>query len=292
MHDLVEKNRFGFYSLKNIPTIEFLADYYANKYHQQPSGDYQTSYNDEEIKFFTAKIEQKFLAASRLLPPGFQRGSFLDVGCGEGWGLSFFHGKKWEVTGLDFSDWGCQAHNPKMSTYLRRGDIAEGVIALGKQGKQFDIVMLDNVLEHVRDPLKLVTDCLPITRSGGILIIEVPNDFSVVQKLATDTKAISKPFWIAAPDHISYFNEEGLINLCREAGWKHADSMTSWPIDFNLFNPGTNYVETPALGKACHRSRLAIENLIHSISPEKANDLYRAFAALGIGRELTVFLRK
>lgn len=121
------------------------------------------------------------------------------------------------------------------------------------------------------------------------MIIEVPNDFSVVQKYLSENKYISRQFWVAEPDHISYFNREGLISICQKVGWECLYTMGDFPIELNLFNENTNYVEDRSKGKSCHWVRIVIENLLHSISIEKTNELYSILSMMGWGRQIIGF---
>ena len=150
---------------------------------------------------------------------------------------------------------------------------------------------MDNVLEHVVDPFLLLKKIKLLASQNAILMIEVPNDFSVLQIDLYEREFVKKPFWVVTPDHISYFNRDGLINLCKEAGWEVQDILTDYPIDFSLFNINTNYVLNPAVGKSCHRERIMIENLMHHISPTKTIEFYRALAELGLGREIIGFFK-
>lgn len=290
---LVHKNHFGFYELTDKPSQDDLKKYYAEKYYQQSLSTYQQVYSEEEIAYMRNKLEQKYLAAGKLFTGTAEtQRRFLDVGAGEGWALDYFREQGWHCTGLDYSEYGCRAHNPDCVANLMVGDIYESLDKLAHEGRKFDLVLLDNVLEHVPKPLSLLNGIRSLTETGGVLIIEVPNDFSVVQQYLLGNGYISRPFWIAIPDHISYFNRDGLTALCDEAGWKMQCVLGDFPIDFSLFNEATNYVESKSAGKPCHRVRVAVENLMHSISPEKTNTLYEALADLGMGRQLIGFFQK
>ena len=47
-------------------------------------------------------------------------------------------------------------------------------------GKKFDIIMLNNVLEHLEDPEKILTQVSLLT-DDGVLSIDVPNEFNDFQ---------------------------------------------------------------------------------------------------------------
>ena len=292
LFDKVNMNSFGFFELKEKPTEEQLKNYYENKYYQDGDGPYSIQYSEAEVTYFNNKLNQKYAVFDKIKDFNYKASMrFLDVGCGEGWALSFFKRKKWEVLGLDFSDYGCKSHNPDCLSHMRVGNIYETLTSLKNENEKFDVIWLDNVLEHVLDPLSLLQECKGLIKAQGVLVIEVPNDFSHLQQLIYNREIVSKPFWVAIPDHISYFNSEGVAALCRSAGWETMFSMSDYPIDFNLFNPNTNYINDPSKGKSCHQARIEIENFLSSISGTKLIDLYKLLAEMGLGRDIVSFLQ-
>jgi 2-polyprenyl-3-methyl-5-hydroxy-6-metoxy-1,4-benzoquinol methylase len=287
----VHKNKWGFYEISTKPDTQELKHYYADKYYQNDCGNYEKTYSGEEIAFFKNKLAQKYAVIEELLLKGLPYRTFLDIGAGEGWALSFFREQGWIVTGLDFSKLGCAHHNPDCLEKLIVGDIYNNIENLASKKSKFQVVLLDNVLEHVDSPLSLLKKIQLLIHEEGILIIEVPNDFSVIQNYALTKKYISRPFWVVYPDHLSYFNKEGLIALCQDAGFSCEKIMGDYPIDFNILNKNTNYIENKQVGKSCHQSRVEIENLIHEISVEKANQFFTALGAMGLGRSIIGFFR-
>lgn len=78
-----------------------------------------------------------------------------------------------------------------------------------KSSDLFDVIVLDNVLEHVSEPKKLMMDVLNSLRSGGKIIIIVPNryDFRRVFK-----SWATKHYW--QPEcHLNYFRMKDLRNI-------------------------------------------------------------------------------
>lgn len=291
MNTKVVKNPLGYYELETRPTQEELKAYYADKYYQSAQGSYEIAYSDAEKAYFRNKIAQKLIAANPHLDlPSGRAPRFLDVGAGEGWALAYFSEQGWDCVGLDYSCFACASQNLDIAGTMQVGDIYENMAALIGAGERFDLILLDNVLEHVLDPMALLLELRALLQPGGVLLVEVPNDFSRLQQYLLDHEHIDRPFWVVAPDHISYFGPEGLAALSREAGWEVRDLISDYPIDFGLINPLTNYVMDRSLGKPCHRARIEAENLFHAISPEKTVALYRALADLGLGRDLTAVL--
>ena len=284
------KNQHGYYSVKNIPTEVELAEYYEKKYYQAAVGSYEIEYDSEEILYFKNKIEERAYIIEQNLSASNNR-RFLDVGCGEGWALNNYKEKGWEVDGLDYSDFGCEKFNSSCQENLIVGNIYSNLKKLIEEKEQFSVVWIDNVLEHVTAPEFLVNEIKAIIEPGGILVIEVPNDFSFIQKHAIDKKLVDNEFWVVTPDHLSYFNKEGLNNLLSSSGYQTIDFIADYPIDINLLNPNTNYVKDRTKGKSCHKERISFENLIHQRSMDDVLDFYRACAQLGLGRQITGFFR-
>ena len=218
--------------------------------------------------------------------------TFLDVGCGEGWALDYFQRQGWDVLGLDFSSFSLEQFHPGLRGRLRAGDLYNSLQELIAEDQKFDVLWLDNVLEHVLDPAELLRRCRALTHPGGVLMVDVPNDFSPLQQHLLAAGHIDRPFWVALPDHLSYFGAAGLRNLAAATGWRTARTFGDQPIDLNLFNPATNYVMDRSLGKAAHQSRLEQDNFLLRTAPLPAvAAYYEALAGVGLGRSVVAFLQ-
>ena len=288
--DKLVKTKYGYYAVENPPSESELSDYYAKKYYQEARGSYEIEYDAEEISYINNKIEQRAYILDKHIPTNGTR-TFLDIGCGEGWALNFFKQKGWVVLGLDYSSFGCEKFNPNCMENLISGNVYDGINKLIAEGRKFDVVWVDNVLEHVINPEAIIQDFKKIINPNGILVIEVPNDFSIVQNHAFAKGNIDKQYWVVIPDHLSYFSKESLENLLNGNGWQSITCLADYPIDWNLLNPNSNYIQKKEVGKSCHRERIAFENLIHTLPVEKVNSFYQALGDIGLGRLITGFFR-
>jgi hypothetical protein len=82
-----------------------------------------------------------------------------------------------------------------------------------------------------------------------------------------------------------------LTNAANEMGWDCVEMLGDFPVDWFLFHPGSNYVRDKSAGKAAHRARVQIENLINEQPIEDVIRFWSAAGKLGIGRDITAFLR-
>jgi 2-polyprenyl-3-methyl-5-hydroxy-6-metoxy-1,4-benzoquinol methylase len=300
--DTLRLNEFGFYEIRQKPTPAELRDYYARRYYQENLTTYQPEYPAEELEHIEGKLRLRHWVLEQLrgskaattAPEGIPgaKASFLDIGCGEGWALDYFQRQGWEVLGLDFSSFSLEKFHPTLRERLRTGDLYEEVAKLVAAGQRFDVLWLDNVLEHVLEPADLLRRCRQLIGPGGILVVDVPNDFSALQQHLFDSGQIDRPFWVVLPDHLSYFNQPGLRNLAAHTGWHVAKMIGDQPIDLNLLNPATNYVMDRTAGKGAHQTRLAQDNFLLRTAPLPAvAAYYEALAGVGLGRSIVAFLQ-
>lgn len=293
MLDKVVKHELGYFEYKEKPTLSELNEYYSKKYYQESQGAYQSEYDSEEILFFNNKIEQKYSTIIKEFEKvnySPLKLSLLDVGCGEGWALNFFKKQNWDVLGLDYSSFGCLKCNPDCVNNLKVGDIYESLKDLQKNNYKYDVIWLTNVLEHVLNPIELLQELKNLISNHGILLIQVPNDFSKLQLHLLNNNIIDRPFWIAIPDHISYFTKDSLQNIAEYCGWEIKSFSTNYPIDINLFNENTNYILDKTKGKSVHRARVKLENFLHDQSRENVNHIFESIANAGLGRDLIAFM--
>lgn len=287
----LKENKWGFYQVAQCPTEEELARYYQEKYYQDsPDATYCSHYSQEELEYIAGKMEEKVYCIRKLVRGG--RSSFLDIGCGEGFALSHLKKAGFDVYGLDFSSYGINNHNSEMMAYFKQGDIFESCKELIASGKRFSVVNMDNVLEHVRKPLEMVKLCYELLLPEGIFIVDVPNDFNPLQNFLVKEGYIKNKKWVGLPDHLSYFNRDGLLHLCQECGFKREFVMCTEFIEFLAMNPETNYYDHPETGHGCHLGRMRQERLLREISLEKKMKLQRVMGELEIGRNLVGIFRK
>jgi 2-polyprenyl-3-methyl-5-hydroxy-6-metoxy-1,4-benzoquinol methylase len=289
--DTLRLNEFGFYEIQDKPTPEELSDYYAKRYYQENLTTYQPEYPAEELEHIEGKLRLRHWVLEQLRKSK-GTGSFLDIGSGEGWALDYFQRQGWDVLGLDFSSFSLERFHPALREHLRTGDLYEGVQQLVANGRQFDVLWLDNVLEHVLKPAELLRLCRQLIKPDGVLVVDVPNDFSALQQHLFDSGQIDRPFWVVLPDHLSYFNQPGLRNLAEATGWRISKIIGDQPIDLNLLNPVTNYVMDRTAGKGAHQNRLAQDNfLLRTASLPAVAAYYEALAGVGLGRSIVAFLQ-
>ena len=177
--------------------------FYANEYFQVSHGTYAPEYSPAERAHRDLIARTLLFAVEKARGRG--DGTFLEVGCGEGWLLAAAIQAGFEVRGLDFSDDGLRRHHPGLVASATFGDAFDNLEQLIEADARFDVVAMEHVLEHVVDPERLLQRLPRLIAPGGVCAITVPNDFSQLQLTARAAGHIDRDFWLAPPQHLNYF---------------------------------------------------------------------------------------
>ena len=177
-----------------------------------------------------------------------------------------------------------------MLQFLYKGSVDD---FLKNHDVKYDFINMDNVLEHLPYPDSVIKKLKSVCHENTIICIKVPNDFSITQINAYENGCIDDAFWVTdkTSEHFNYFTLESLKQLAEMNGFKCVGYVADWPIDINLFNPRTNYIKDKNVGHDGHVAKLKVENMLFKESIEKTMEFHLAIANLGIGRNISVFIK-
>jgi SAM-dependent methyltransferase len=144
-------------------------------------------------------------------------GNLLDVGCGRGDLASHFVRHGWRVTGTDISPEACaEASARGVETHV--GTLS--TVTLPE--KSFDAVTFRHVLEHVVDPVSDLRRAHAALRSGGQVLITLPNYASAQRRLF-------RSFWfpLELPRHRHHFSPRSLAAALSQAGFAQVGTLSN-----------------------------------------------------------------
>ena len=155
----------------------------------------------------------RLAVAERLVRPGHR---LLDVGCGDGTFSGLVSKRFQEVHGVDFSEVAL-ARAAALGVITRQAD-------LDKQGlpypdESFDHVVCLDVIEHVIDPVHLLSECRRVLARRGFLLLTTINMryLKFVLSLAVRGRfpRTSGDLTLYDGGHIHYFTGRDLVELMR-----------------------------------------------------------------------------
>jgi SAM-dependent methyltransferase len=282
--DIIDCETCGFVHAAPLPAPESLITTYRDDYYVEEKPTFLKVANEDQAwgEMFQADRLEIF---ERVLAPDRRR--VLDIGCGPGFFLKTAKDRGWTATGIEPS---------RQAATHARGlglDIVEAFFGpetapgLGR----FDAVHLNNVLEHLPDPIGLLTLARDLIEPGGLICINVPNDYSPFQ-LAGKTRVGAGEWWLAPPHHLNYFNFDSAARLLQRLGFSVVERTTSFPMELFLMM-GENYIGKDEIGRACHNRRKSFDLAFEAAGlGETRRAFYRALAQCGIGREAVLIATK
>jgi len=159
----------------------------------------------------------------------------LDVGCGEGFQAAEVKALGNEVTGVDIVE------TPKCSnsmTQYVRADLSLGLtpIAPALNERQFDKVLLMDVIEHLPHPELLLRECRDLLSERGQVILSVPNIANITVRLALLFGHFDYPErGILDRTHLRFFTRKTARRMAKECGYEIVrETMTVMPVEIVL----------------------------------------------------------
>jgi 2-polyprenyl-3-methyl-5-hydroxy-6-metoxy-1,4-benzoquinol methylase len=104
----------------------------------------------------------------------------LDLGCRYG-ALTAFYAEGNEVVGVDIDREALSVAASRLGIETRWADLDE---PLEFADASFDVVVIGEVLEHIRSPEALVDEAVRVLRPGGRVVGSTPNGFRLKNRLA------------------------------------------------------------------------------------------------------------
>lgn len=190
-----------------------------------PTGELDDLYNDVTQYFQGHDIEAKKangLNTMALFEKRLERkGRFLDVGCGMGELLWAAKDQGWDYEGIDPSQEFIEFGKEKLDVEGRIATLEE----VGFDDESFDAIAMSSIVEHVYDPLGLLSEAYRILKPGGILFFDVPNEDGLYMRIGNLYMKLSGRDWVVVlaptfePFHVQGFNKRSTRELLKLSGF-------------------------------------------------------------------------
>ena len=182
--------------------------------------------------YLLAARRRKIDVEMRYMPKPSTHSRLLDLGCGNGNFLLRARQVGWHTLGVEL--------DPKAAALAhQRGlDVKVGDINILENESAFDGITLSHLIEHVHDPVAVITACYRLLKPGGWIWLETPN-------IDSQGHQLYGKYWrgLEAPRHLVLFNNNSLRHLLSTVGFEHLEVLPYRPVCRGLFRESAAFAE-------------------------------------------------
>jgi glycosyltransferase involved in cell wall biosynthesis/2-polyprenyl-3-methyl-5-hydroxy-6-metoxy-1,4-benzoquinol methylase len=170
-----------------------------------------------QMKRATARLYLRQLARYR----GYQGGSLLEIGCGQGEFLVEAQRVGYDVTGVEISVSAAR----KAHTLLGGGKVICGEIdSVALSEGSFDVCVLSDVIEHIRNPVEFLRIIYRLLKPGGVLFIATPS-------LSSWSARLLRQNWMEfKPEHLTYFDTNTIQHALYQTDYSEVVVQSGWKV--------------------------------------------------------------
>jgi len=178
----------------------------------------------------------------------------LDVGCGSGGYLALLSANGFtNLTGLDIS-----SHQKVFLESLGVNYICGDIFSDKLTEAGYDLIRLENVFEHLKDPVEVLKRLQVLLKPDGRILINVPSLTSFAYKNLKLSYT-----GLQLPKHLYHYTPSSLSFLCQHVGLELVEikNITNWD---DYLTSLAEYVSNKEKG---FKSRLLKSSLLNALSP-------------------------
>jgi len=253
-----------------------------------------TKYKYADVAAEVAKADvwlkvRRNLLRYRLIRKYRRSGTIYDIGCGFGHFLLTGKQLGYDVSGVEMSRANASYVRDMLGIRIDEGDF----LAV-KEGVQYDVLTLWDVLEHVDGADRVMEKAGRMIKPGGMLFIQVPQIDSCLASL------LKGKWWAMGLDHVNYFSSRTVDLLLDRYGFEIQKIVSSIELKNILV-----YVLLPKIRRRRKRPPMTAavrQREFNRITRKPMwmrrmmvlvhNAVYTCLSLLGIGDEMIVVARK
>jgi len=171
----------------------------------------------------------------------------LDVGCGNGFTLRAL-GEKWRgtITGIDIDKTLTNSASLKKYRSFISLDINKNDVSKEVSKDYFDLVVLADILEHLKNPQRVLNQVTKVVIPNGYIVVSIPNpDFIPVKILRILFPKFRMSRGPLDKTHLHFFNIDQTKKILANEGLKIKEiQTTTFPFSFIIPNIFKNNLET------------------------------------------------
>lgn len=165
------------------------------------------------------------------------KGKVLDIGCGTGYGSRFLYDLGNEVSSIDVSE---AAINHARKKYAGPEYIKSSAENIPFPDEAFDAIMAFEVIEHVPDPYKALSEMRRVLKTGGSLFISTPNPRNLRNIIKHILLGMHYPDKVDPTNayHLKEFYYDKFLKVLKDGGFvvksKYGQTIPMIPVCYRL----------------------------------------------------------
>lgn len=193
--------------------LQYGENYFSN---DNPKGGYANYVEGMAINRKT--FEDRIKKLEKILG---RKGSLLDIGCALGDCVQIAEKRGWDAYGLELSEFAVKIAKKK------KLKIFQGTLEESKLPKdlRFDVVMMQDVIEHVRDPLAELRRIKKVLKPGGVVFLVTPDIGGLWHTILR-----SSWYHYKQGEHIMYFSNKSLSKALELLGYSGVECHKTYHV--------------------------------------------------------------
>ena len=168
----------------------------------------------DEMKRETARLYLREIQRYR----GVTGGRLLEVGCGAGNFLLEAESAGFEVTGVEYSPAACAKARKRIRGSIHCGEVENQDLA----EEQFDVCVLSDAIERVRDPIRFLKTIHKLLKPGGAIVL------TTCSLDSWSAKVLQQDWMEFKPEHLVYFDSRTMQTTLLRAGFHEIIVQPEW----------------------------------------------------------------
>ncbi len=168
-----------------------------------------------------SKGEHSLAVAAQFIPLGAE---ILEFGSAAGYFTRFLKQERNATVDIVELDKACAEKASQYARDFHIGDIEQGGWKDIYADRQYDIILFADVLEHLRDPWRVLTEAARQLKPGGRIILSVPNiaHAQILSSLYNDDFSYAQ-VGILDKTHLRFFTEQTIRQMAEDCGLRVCD---------------------------------------------------------------------
>ena len=223
--------------LSPTPSFEWYRRFYNESYVSEsdgPASPDTATFRERRIAYFSARLRR---AVDRL---GRTPDSILEIGSGDGLFLLAAKRMGLAATGTEICAAAAEKARAIHGVEILHGDLLRSDLPVAQQ---YDIVVLNHVLEHLVNPLDYLTRIRELLSPDGLLVFEIPQQFVNPIDLIYRAVGIRRPLNTYTLHH-PYFYTVASIRRLMEVSAFRVERLVTW-LPGQVFHIETPWITRP-----------------------------------------------